>query len=399
MSNWSPQQQQALDRVGRWLKERDKPAFQLAGYAGTGKTTLAKHLAATVNGPVYFAAYTGKAAHVLTKSGAVNVSTIHKLIYTPKDKSQQRLKDLEAERAKLLTHSPVPKVMLEKVEKAIHQERTNLARPMFQLNSESPLYDAALLVVDEYSMIDEQMGEDLLSFGCPILALGDPGQLPPVQGRPFFTAKPDILLTEIHRQAQDNPIIWMSKEVREGRVLRPGDYGDSRVIPLARLPKEDLRDMVLSTDQLLVGRNATRISSNNRARELLGRTNALPQEGDKLVCLRNNHDIGLLNGQLWKARADAIFDGDHALLNIESEDGAKVEVSAHPDYFHGGKPEYWARKDAEEFDYGYALTVHKSQGSQWNNVLLFDEWYGKDRKEWLYTAITRAAERIDIVMM
>ncbi len=64
-----------------------------------------------------------------------------------------------------------------------------------------------------------------------------------------------------------------------------------------------------------------------------------------------------------------------------------------------GKPEYWERKDAEEFDYGYALTVHKSQGSQWNNVLLFDEWYGKDRKEWLYTAITRAAERIDLVMM
>lgn len=399
MSNWSPQQQQALDRVGRWLKERDKPAFQLAGYAGTGKTTLAKHLAATVNGPVYFAAYTGKAAQVLTKSGAVNVSTIHKLIYTPKDKSQQRLKDLEAERAKLLTHSPVPKVLLEKVEKAIQQERTNLARPMFQLNSESPLYDAALLVVDEYSMIDEQMGEDLLSFGCPILALGDPGQLPPVGGTPFFKNKPDILLTEIHRQAQDNPIIWMSKEVREGRVLRPGDYGASRVIPYGRLPREELRDMVLSTDQLLVGRNATRITSNGRARELLGRTNALPQEGDKLVCLRNNHEVGLLNGQLWKARADAIFDGDHAMLNIESEDGIKVEVSAHPDYFHGGKPEYWARKDAEEFDYGYALTVHKSQGSQWNNVLLFDEWYGKDRKEWLYTAITRAAERIDIVMM
>lgn len=399
MSNWSPQQQQALDRVGRWLKERDKPAFQLAGYAGTGKTTLAKHLAATVNGPVYFAAYTGKAAHVLTKSGAVNVSTIHKLIYTPKDKSQQRLKDLEAERAKLLTHSPVPKVMLEKVEKAIQQERTNLARPMFQLNSESPLYDAALLVVDEYSMIDEQMGEDLLSFGCPILALGDPGQLPPVQGRPFFTAKPDILLTEIHRQAQDNPIIWMSKEVREGRVLRPGDYGTSRVIPYGRLPREELRDMVLSTDQLLVGRNATRITSNGRARELLGRTNALPQEGDKLVCLRNNHEVGLLNGQLWKVRRDTIFDGDYVIMDIEGEDGAKVEVSAHPHYFHGNKPEYWERKDAEEFDYGYALTVHKSQGSQWNNVLLFDEWYGKDRKEWLYTAITRAAERIDIVMM
>ncbi len=396
---WSPQQQTALDRVGRWLKTRDKPVFQLAGYAGTGKTTLAKHLAATVNGPVYFAAYTGKAAHVLTKSGATNVSTIHKLIYTPKDKSQQRLKELQAERARLLTHKPVPETLVEKVDAAIKAEQINLARPMFQLNTDSPLYEAALLVVDEYSMIDEQMGEDLLSFGCPILALGDPGQLPPVGGTPFFKNKPDILLTEIHRQAKDNPIIWMSKEVREGRPLRPGEYGSSRVIPYGRLPREELRDMVLSTDQLLVGRNATRISSNMRARELLGRTNALPQEGDKLVCLRNNHEVGLLNGQLWRVLRDTIFDGDYVIMDIEGEDGAKVEVSAHPHYFHGNKPEYWERKDAEEFDYGYALTVHKSQGSQWGNVLLFDEWYGKDRNQWLYTAITRAAERIDIVMM
>jgi exodeoxyribonuclease-5 len=395
---WSIQQQTALDRVGRWLKTRDKPVFQLAGYAGTGKTTLAKHLAATVNGPVYFAAYTGKAAHVLTKSGATNVSTIHKLIYTPKDKSQQRLKELQAERARLLTHKPVPETLVEKVDAAIKAEQINLARPMFQLNTDSPLYEAALLVVDEYSMIDEQMGEDLLSFGCPILALGDPGQLPPVGGTPFFKNKPDILLTEIHRQAKDNPIIWMSKEVREGRPLRPGEYGSSRVIPYDRLPREELRDMVLSTDQLLVGRNATRISSNMRARELLGRTNALPQEGDKLVCLRNN-EVGLLNGQLWRVLRDTIFDGDYVIMDIEGEDGAKVEVSAHPHYFHGNKPEYWERKDAEEFDYGYALTVHKSQGSQWDNVLLFDEWYGKDRNQWLYTAITRAAERIDIVMM
>ena len=398
-TNWSPQQLTALDRVGRWLKAKDKPAFQLAGFAGTGKTTLARHLASTVDGPVYFAAYTGKAAHVLSKSGATNVSTIHKLIYTPKGKSQQRLKDLEAERAKLLTHKPVPTTMLEKVEAAIQAEKINLARPMFQLNSESPLLGAALLVVDEYSMIDTQMGEDLLSFGCPILALGDPGQLPPVQGTSFFSDKPDILLTEIHRQARDNPIIWMSQEVREGRVLRPGSYGSSRVVPYQQLPRDELRSVVLSTDQLLVGRNATRILSNRRARELLGRTDALPQAGDKLVCLRNNHEVGLLNGQLWKALADSIFDGDYVLLDIESEEGTRVDISAHPHYFHGNKPEYWERKEAEEFDYGYALTVHKSQGSQWNNVLLFDEWFGKDRRQWLYTAITRAAERIDVVMM
>lgn len=396
---WSPQQAKALDAVGRWLKERDRPVFQLAGFAGTGKTTLAKHLASSVDGPVYFAAYTGKAAHVLSKSGATNVSTIHKLIYVPKEKSKQRLKDLEAERAQLRTHNPLPEALLEKVEAAIQVERQNLTRPAFQLNSESPLLGAALLVVDEYSMIDEQMGEDLLSFECPILALGDPGQLPPVKGQSFFRNKPDILLTEIHRQAADNPIIWMSKEVREGRVLRPGTYGDSRVIPYGGMPREEVAKLVLGTDQLLVGRNATRISSNLRARQLLGRESALPEVGDKLVCLRNNHEVGLLNGQIWTARTAGTFDGTYVFLEIEGEEGQRVELSVHPDYFHGRQPDYWTRKDAEEFDYGYALTVHKSQGSQWNNVLLFDEWHGKDREKWLYTAITRAAERIDIVLM
>lgn len=397
---WSPQQKQALDRVGRWLQARDKPVFQLAGFAGTGKTTLARHLAESVTGSVYFAAYTGKAAHVLSKAGCTNVSTIHKLIYTPKDRSKQRLKELEAERAELLTQDPVPMALVEKVDKAIEDEKRNLHRPMFQLNHESPLYDAALLVVDEYSMIDETMGEDLLSFECPILALGDPGQLPPVRGKPFFRGQPDILLTEIHRQAADNPIIRMSQEVRSGNPLRPGNYGDSRVIPYGRLAREELADMVLSTDQLLVGKNATRGSSNARVRQLLERSGPYPNKGDKLVCLRNNHEHGLLNGQMWFARENAQDGlGDYLVLDLEGEEGGHVSVLAHPDYFDGGKPNIWTRKEAEEFDYGYALTVHKSQGSQWSNVLLFDEWYGKDRRQWLYTAVTRAAERIDVVMM
>lgn len=399
MTEWSPQQQQALDRVGRWLREKDKPFFQLAGYAGTGKTTLAKHLASGVKGQVYFAAYTGKAAHVLAKSGVPNASTIHSLIYTPKDKSQQRLRDLIAEKTKLLTHKPVPENLLKKVEAAIKAEQDNLGRPSFNLNLESPLTSADLVVVDEYSMINRQMGEDLLSFGVPILALGDPGQLPPIRDAPFFSGRPDILLTEIHRQARDNPIIWMSQEVREGRSLAPGSYGSSTVVRYADA-KPTLAEKVLSTQQLLVGRNATRISSNNRVRQLLEYGSEMPVAGDKLVCLRNNNELGLLNGQLWKAINTPKFDGDYVLLDLEDDEGRKVEdVVAHPHHFQNRKLDHWDRKDAEEFDYGYALTVHKSQGSQWGDVLLFDEWYGNDRRQWLYTAITRAAERIDVIQM
>ncbi|QYW02140.1 RecD-like 5'-3' helicase [Stenotrophomonas phage Sonora] len=395
---WSPQQEKALADVNRWLKANDKPYYQLAGYAGTGKTTLARHLAEAVSGRVHFAAFTGKAAHVLMKAGVPNASTIHKLIYNPKDKSQQRLKELEAERAKLRVANPIPETLLNKIEAAIKAEQANLARPMFQLNLESDLRGAALVVVDEYSMIDGQMGEDLLSFGVPILALGDPGQLPPVRGAPFFRGRPDTLLTEIHRQAADNPILWMSREVREGRNLRPGVYGESTVSRY-RDVKSELAQKVLDADQLLVGRNTTRQSSNRRTRELMGHSNPLPLEGDKLICLRNNHEVGLLNGQMWEARTDSRFDGSYVILDLLGEEDQQVDVLAHPEYFHGNTPGVWTRKDAEEFDYGYAITVHKSQGSQWENVLLFDEWHGNDREKWLYTGLTRAADRIDVIQM
>lgn len=396
---WSPQQEQALSAVGKWIQNRSKPFFQLAGYAGTGKTTLAKHLAESVKGTVYFAAYTGKAAHVLTKSGAPNVSTIHQLIYQPKDRNQSRLKELERNRAEMMCRKPVPETELRKVVEAIEIERKNLSRPLFALNSESPLQDAALLVVDEYSMIDEQMGQDLLSFRCPILALGDPGQLPPVRGSSFFDGQPDFTLTEIHRQARDNPILRMASDVREGRRLLPGTYGSSRVVPYSQIDPKDLQKGVLSADQLLVGRNATRISSNGRVRELLGRTSVLPQVGDKLVCLRNDHSAGLLNGQLWTCAKDAIWDGDFVILNLQGETGKLIDVVAHGDYFEGKAPNIFTKRDAQEFDYGFALTVHKAQGSQWDNVLLLDEWYGADRERWLYTAITRAAESVTVVQM
>lgn len=397
---WSSQQVTALDKVGSWLKTTNQPYFVLGGFAGTGKTTLAKHLASTVNGPVFFAAYTGKAAHVLSRSGCENVSTIHKLIYQPKTKSEQRVKELQAQLAEAKTENPLNEDKLQRLQKALTEEKNNLARPAFTLNTESPLFGASLLVVDEYSMVSEQMGEDLLSFGCPILFLGDPGQLPPVNAAPFIKIEPDYMLTEIHRQAEGNPIIWLSKMVREGRPLKNGEYGTSLVVPYRDIDKPQLADMILTADQLLVGRNATRVSSNNRYRQLLGRSKPIPEKGDKLVCLRNNHDLGLLNGQIWFAQSDALELGEEVTLQIYSEEiEQKIEVIAHQHYFFGNKPEWWQKKDAEEFDYGYALTVHKSQGSQWNNVVLLDEWFSSDRVKWLYTAITRAAEQITVVRM
>ncbi|TIX13650.1 MAG: ATP-binding protein, partial [Mesorhizobium sp.] len=224
---FSPQQDEALKAVARWLKEGRPQIFRLFGYAGTGKTTLARYFAEHVDGQVQFAAFTGKAAQVLRSKGAVNARTIHSLIYRPKG------------------------------EESVSDEVTGKTSisPTFSLNRQSPIARAKLVVIDECSMVDEQLGRDLMSFGTPILVLGDPAQLPPISGGGFFTEhEPDVLLTEIHRQARDNPIIRLALDVREGREFMRGDYGSAQVIG-----KEDVnQELVLKADQVLVGTNRTR---------------------------------------------------------------------------------------------------------------------------------------------
>ena len=391
---WSPQQEQALKLAARWRKLRNQPFFLCAGFAGTGKSTLAQHFAENATGQVLYAAYTGKAAHVLRKKGVPNVSTIHQLIYTPRNKCDAKLLELERKLSRVKGDSP-EKISL--LEQAIAKERANLRRPEFNLNTDSPLQDAGLLIIDEYSMVDEQVGRDLLSFKCPILALGDPGQLPPVQGRRFFTGKPDVLLTEIHRQAADNPIIRLSRDVREGRPLYPGTYGKSSVKSMLKLSPGALNELMLGADQILVGTNKTRGNYNKVMRKLLGRESPYPEPGDRLVCLRNSHNEGLLNGQIWNVKAAKI--GNVIQLHLQDDDGIRIACMAHKDYFDGD-PEKIAiasRKQANEFDFGYVLTCHKSQGSQWDNVVLVDEWRGNHRTQWLYTGITRAAETITVL--
>ncbi|WP_427025970.1 ATP-dependent DNA helicase [Aureimonas ureilytica] len=372
---FSPQQDEALTRVADWLRRGDQPIFRLFGYAGTGKTTLARHFAEGVEGGVQFAAFTGKAAQVLRSKGAKSAKTLHSLIYRPRG------------------------------EEALEDETTGTARvsPTFSLNRQSPVAKAKLVVVDECSMVDEALGRDLLSFGTPILVLGDPGQLPPVSGGGFFTeAEPDFLLTEIHRQARDNPILELALDAREGRELKLGDYGAARVIT----KREVDRDEVLGADQVLVGTNRTRRLYNNRLRELKGFTGALPQSGDKLVCLRNDPAKGLLNGSLWQvmtASPETTKPGTNLLVKPDDDDIDKgmAKIKLLKQVFEDPTAEVaWALKRRyDDFDYGYALTVHKAQGSQWDDVMLFDEsWAFKDSRErWLYTAITRAAERLTIV--
>ena len=360
---WSPQQEAALAAVSRWRRSRGQQVFRLFGYAGSGKTTLAKVIAAGTPGEVVFGAFTGKAALVLRSKGCDGARTLHSLIYTPKV-----------------------------------DDETGEIR--FERNDEADIHRASLIIVDEVSMVGEELGRDLLSFGRPVLVLGDPAQLPPVKGTGFFTdAEPDVMLTEIHRQAAENPIIAMATTVREGGRLKPGRYGSSEVV--AAGVQLDA-DRVLAADQVLVGTNRNRRASNARFRELHGRKNPLPVPGDKLVCLRNDRAKRLLNGGLWQA-GRVEYRGARVRIDVASEDveGATAKVSVPTEFFTGDEAKLDPRvlRRVDQFDYGYALTVHKSQGSQWNDVVLFDEsaCFREHRARHLYTAITRAAETVTVV--
>jgi exodeoxyribonuclease-5 len=236
----------------------------------------------------------------------------------------------------------------------------------------------------------------------PLLVLGDPAQLPPIQGGGFFTdAAPDAMLTEVHRQAQDDPIVRLSMDIRAGNRLTPGVYGETAVVRRDALDPQ----RVLDADQVLVGRNATRRAYNARMRERKGFADALPMTGDKLVCLRNNKAKGLFNGGLWMVKEKP--KSRRQILGMRlgpDEDMSRriVKVSVRPECFTGGiEGLAWEkRKRYDEFDFGYVLTVHKAQGSQWDDVVLFDESFAfpDSRERWLYTGVTRAAKRLTVVV-
>lgn len=405
-------QDEAMLKVKRWLDDPSSPqVFHFFGYAGTGKTTLAKHLADDVDGKVIFAAFTGKAAHVLRQKGCVNAQTIHSLIYTSRDKSKARLKELEQS-----LQQTVAELKSEgyedienhkdyiKIYKMLKEEEGFADKPFFVLNHESDISKAKLVVIDECSMVDDRMGADLLSFGVKILVLGDPAQLPPVGGEGYFTKDviPDVMLEEIHRQAQESPILRMATDVRNMKPLTLGDWGSGcEVLPSGtKLPPDQMTEY----DQIIVGKNRTRHLTNAKLRSLLGLMDPYPTIGDKIVCLRNNNELGLLNGAIFHVTSmDGVMD-QKVQLSVRPEGGqASIDISAHEHYFLNREEELkWFEKgEAEQFAYGYALTCHKSQGSQWSNICVFNEAYcfKQNKFKWLYTAITRAADRITVVNM
>ena len=376
--------------------ENWEPYLCISGYAGTGKSTAIAHIIAALNldpeNDVAYVAYTGKAAKVLASKGNPNATTIHKLIY----------------KAKLMPNGSYYFVLKDKLDKPYK-----------------------VIVVDEVSMVPKKMWEELLSFGAFVIACGDPGQLPPVSSSDAngVLDKPHIFLDEIMRQAQDSEIIRLTMAIREGKTLTP--YSGNEVNIVQR--NEMVTGMFNWADQILVGTNETRNSINNQFRALQGR-GPEPEIGDKVISLHNqwetlsSTDSPLTNGSigtLEMVKTEMFWLPSHidngnsikclmSSIKEEADDGIFNYIPIDYTSMIEGQPrltprqEYQLRKSKRydgpipmPFAYGYAITTHKAQGSEWPRVMVLEERFPFDREEhkrWLYTACTRASEKLLLVL-
>ena len=258
-------QKTADKKITDWFLRGTKQVFVLTGYAGTGKTSLLKYTVTQslriVGGEsAIFVTPTGKAATVLIKSG-VPACTVHRLIYQAQTVEQEVTVN-----GKII-----------KTEKLVFRRRESIDKAI------------KLIVLDEASMVSDEMLEDILHFGVKVLLCGDGAQLPPVEGFNSFLVSPDHTLTDIVRQQQDNPIIALSRLAREKKFLPYGNFGGvASVISGRRLSDAQKERLMTGAEQIICGLNSTRTRINNQVRAIRGFYNLFPQHGEKLICTYNN---------------------------------------------------------------------------------------------------------------
>ncbi len=375
--NLSKDQNNAIRQILNWLKKPNSKYITIGGYAGTGKTTIISILRQELfdidkNIRVAFCSFTGKASRVLASKLEENdcvqkgdsISTIHSLIYS---------------------------AILNQNDEIIGWTRKDY------LNFD-------LIIVDEASMIDEAIWTDLLSYDIPIIAVGDHGQLPPISGKFNLMSKPNIMLTEIHRQAKDNPIIELSIQARNTGFIPFGTYGNNIKKLNLQENQETLVDLISQYNDetiILCGYNNSRIKLNKYVRKQLYFESDMPQFKDRVICLKNNRSKEIYNGMIGKIESiEQDFDLFFAKINFE--DVHRFSGLILPEQFNSKNliTEKKSNMEYDFFDFGYAITVHKAQGSQYKRVILFEEKFNKSDddmwKKWLYTAVTRATDELFI---
>ena len=377
------EQTNLVKKLTEWYKNSSRQWFSYSGAAGTGKTTVIRAFIEELGLQRYIAcAFVGKAVTVLSRQG-LPASTIHSLIY----------------------HVSWIPVMDEKGLPILNKDGNPKMKVVFSLKNELP-GDLQLIIVDEATMVNDDLAEDILSFGIKTVFIGDNNQLPPVFGVSSVMLNPDFWLTKIMRQAENNPIIYLSQRVLKDLPLQYGIYGKSRVVPSVTLDETYTR-----YDAIIAGKNKVRDDINEYIRyNIKGVTSRLPVIGDKLICRQNDWDRSIEgNIYLTTGMTGIVTDihrslGGNKYMSIdflpEISDEEFFNLLLDTQYI---RMNYEDRRNYgfsryEKFEYGYCVTCHACQGSQFDNVLFINQWFHDAdlTKKIQYTAITRAIESIDI---
>ena len=436
-SDLTEEQKWGIDAFVNWYRNgtkygfQDHPTFTLSGPAGSGKSTIAEFALQAVglsgsSSNVSKVAYTGKAAMVMRSKGLEGASTIHSAIYLPTDDAGKEVKRLRAAILKLrgsmsgmdaaarAVVTEEIQFLMDSIAEISNQAEDDLA---WIRNPCSAVGFADLVLCDEGSMVGGRVQSDLESYGTPVLYLGDEHQLAPIldqgEGSVFFDERgrvreADFKLTQIHRQAENSPILRYSRALRENRIDEINFFGKQTGDgTLIRIPGDRLGiEHYARAGQIICGMNATRHAINREVRAHLGRKGAYPEAGDKLIFLKNNQKAGVFNGMTATA-ASSYYDFNSKAncftVDVEMDDGVTKPVSMLvPPFQSSGDNDAifrdapsWSRKKNIWADYGFAITAHKSQGSQYESGIVLEEPIGdtyEDRRRWLYTAVTRFSQ-------
>lgn len=384
--NLSAEQSAAVEQAGAFIQRSllssrrlsATPAiFRIAGYAGTGKTTILRTLVETFPGMIAPCAYTGKAASVLRAKGIPTAQTIHGTIYRlvgALDPDSDD--DFDGDEDSLLSPSD-PRVEMR-----------------FVRRSSVEMGETACFVIDEASMVGRDIFHDLQTYGLPIVAVGDPGQLPPVSpGDINLMDAADVTLQQVHRQGEGSAILELARQIRLGE-----DWSRTRKPEAVVVRGQDRRIAWDSIDIVLCGFNKTRQRLNLEARSHYRRS-GLVVDGERIVCLKNDQTLGVFNGLCGIVESVRRTQENVADL-VVAWDGAKESRRMRVAFDQGDGRARERRGCRALVDYAYALTVHKAQGSEWPRVAVIDEqWPDKwDAKRWRYTAVTRASQGVVLVL-
>lgn len=364
----------------------DRPLF-IQGYAGTGKTTVLQTLVGELGLNAAYLAFTGKAVSVMRSKldNPAWLGTIHQATYRFSVTGEEAR---YAELLRQLRATTDPQMAL-----LIRQHMRGLITTRFVPRDEFAWDSSArisLVVIDEASMVREDDGANVMRLaraaGIKVIAVGDPAQLPPVGGRPFFRPEdcncPPVL-TEVMRQEAGSPILALATEVRQGHQPRYGNYGPGLHICRRR----DLRaEWIPHYNQILCGSNATRKRINLERRTELDVAHLPPQPGERMIVLANDHGLGVMNGEIFTVVA--LDDGD---IVGRFDDGRTVPM---PMKLETDEVERGAKQT-----YAYAITCHKAQGSEFPSVLVYNDgfMFKEDAVKWTYTAVTRASSHLTLL--